>query len=271
MLLQLLGLQLLAACVMALLAELGDIKNLHMIPKRALDQTNLLKVAANTLYSTGNFESKDNIIACEDTGTVIFHSSKLDTASRTGGNLFGTHTKSKATKDTWYEVRSGTATELKGPRLPLTGCLHMHQGDGGLLTGSFSKNLGKTSSFDLQYAFTMGMLKNSLDYNLGIATSVTVSGDYSCDVPANTTGQMFIQPFLLQIENCELRELTVGKRPSVSKPGTKKVLGVKFGDWNSHASIRVPASGTKPIFSCVTDPQMLMCGSNVLGDTWAVT
>lgn len=254
-----------------LVSELMDINRLHMVPKRALDQTSVLRVSADALYSAANFESRDNIIACEDTGTTIFHSSKLDTASRTGGNLFGTRTKSKDTKDVWYETRSGSPTELLGPRLPLTGCLDMHQGDGGLLKGSFSKNLGKTSSFDLRYAFMLGMFKNTLDYNLGIATSVTVSGDYSCLVAANTTGQVFIQPFFLQLDNCQLRELVVGKRPSFSSPGSKKVFGVDFGDWSSHASVRVPASGTKPIFSCVTDPEMLMCGANVMGDTWAVT
>lgn len=250
---------------------LAQVKNVKMTAKPALDRTSLVKVDSyEDALLLKNFKSRDNIIFCEETGTLIMHSSKLDTSARTGGTIFSGTSNTKENKVNWYEFKGGDHTTVPGPRLPLTGCLNNQHGDGGSISGSFSKNFGKTSSLDLSYGIDFGgNFQGSLDYALSVGTSISVSASYSCTIPGKTTGQMFISPFFVEIDNGQYRVLKVKKRRSWKKPLVKKPKDVEVGGWKAANKVRVSSLGTKPIFSCVTDPRYLACDANIIGDTWS--
>lgn len=245
----------------------GGIRDFKLVPKKALDNYKIVKVASSAgLLDVENFKSRDNVIVCEENGSVILHSSKLDTASRTGGTMFSGASNTKENKNKWYEFNGGTRTTVLGPRIPISGCLNSQHGDGGSLVLNIGFTLGGTSSADFGYAIDYGgNWKANLDYMLSVETTLTIIGAYTCTVPANSTGQVFMQAHFVEIEDCKVRELNVEHSRSWKNPTTKKPRNVEATDWRTHPKVRVNSLSTKPIFTCISDPRYLACGAKIPG------
>lgn len=235
------------------------VSRLSVKPKQSLDQPAVVRVPEASLYDPANF-AVNSIIVCDDCNRVIMHSSKLDTASRVGGTLFSSAENTKQSKTRWYEFDGGARATVMGPRIPLTGCLDMTHGDGGLLSGLFSKSVGGTASLDLAYGIDLGLVgSGGITTGFSIGTALSIEAAYSCTIDAGETGQMFLQPFLTEIDGGSYREIVVEKRRLRS-------TAVRPQAWAGLPAVRVALALARPVVTCATDPQVLMCGSNVLTD-----
>ncbi|CUM67253.1 uncharacterized protein PRCAT00004946001 [Priceomyces carsonii] len=265
-------------CFILLLFEgrakaLIDVRNLKMTAARAQDRSFVLhqNCLRDGSYSIENFKNKDNVIVCEDTDTVIINKLKLNTAKRTTGNEFSfARDSTEDDKNTWVEVKKSGSHKNEGSLLPLTGCLNNEQGDGGMLSGSFAKTFGKTGTLDLPLAFDIGsMLSGLLDYEFDISSSLTITAQYSCTISANKTGQIFVQPYYMEVDNPEIRYITITEGRTWTNPLSIQAKALSLSNWESVGSkVRINSFSSKPLFSCVTDPDLLDCDGEILGDNF---
>ncbi|KAK6455618.1 uncharacterized protein RJT20DRAFT_48533 [Scheffersomyces xylosifermentans] len=249
-------------------AEEFSIKDFRSIDRKALDTTNVIEVSEiNEDSDLSLFEDIETVIRCTSTGTIVVNKQKLNSAERTGGNMFAFLPENKQDKHTWIEFRqSGTETVL-GPRVPLSACLSNRFGDGGSLAGTFSTTFGKTLTLDFPLGYEFGSRFSAfIDWSPEVKSSLTISATYSCDVPKGKRGQMFLQPYFVEVGNPETRTIIIKKGRSIKNPFKKKPQHLSIGDWEHYGkSIRLNSPFLKPIFTCVTEDELLMCNGNVLG------
>ncbi|CAH2355503.1 hypothetical protein CLIB1423_27S01068 [[Candida] railenensis] len=224
------------------------------------------------------FKDKDVAISLEYEESTILHHSSLNTASRSipnGSFNFEFHNNNdKEVRDSaedhyWYEFKTKNIRRFTDKMRPITGCLNQQHGDGGSLVGTFTKEFGKTSSFDLAFGYTFNdTIKVGLDYIYSVSSSIVLETSYSCAVPANSTGQVFIQPKLLRYEEPKYRQITVHWNSPWYNPIVKEPVGLVIDDWTTTDTFEIVNFNSKPVYKCVIDPQLLECSSDIYGDNW---
>lgn len=217
------------------------------------------------------FAKPDNAIMVKDGNTTILHTSSLNTASRRiNGTIFKFNEPREATVDAWFEFRSAGATLVAGEKRPITGCVNSQHGDGALLTGGFNKNFGQSSVMDLKYGFTFGYnLSATLATNNALSSQVTLTASYYCMIKANSTGQIFIQPTLLEYHKPSFRRINVVKAAPWYNPFGATPLALNIGQWQTTDDFKMIHYKSKPIILCVTEDKFLACDEEVFGDPWA--
>lgn len=250
----------------------AGIEDLKLEPISSLDRVQIIHVENIKSITMNMFAKHDNVIMVKETNSSIMHQSTLDTASRISGTPFRTQLNdSKLQKNTWYEFKTIGSTQYLGPKRPLTGCLSNSKGDGGSLSSSFSKTFGKSSFFDLSYGYALlTSFSVAVGYSFTIESYYTVSGSYSCTVPANTTGQVFIQPYYLEYQDPQIRKVNIIEGRVWPNPFTLSPHSAVYDEWESIDSLVVLSPESRPIFTCVTEESLLACDEEILGDTWQI-
>ncbi|ABN65798.2 predicted protein [Scheffersomyces stipitis CBS 6054] len=249
-----------------------ELKDFKMVPRKALDSNKIIRIPSlDEDTDLSYFDNIDNVIVIEDTGTLVVNKHKLNTAERTGGNMFAFFPDFKPDKTTWYEFKPGKSDTVLGPRLPLSGCLNSNFGDGGSLGGSISTTFGKTATLDFPWVWDLaGMVSVNLDWSPEVVSSVSYSGSYSCNIGKGETGQVFIQPFFIEVGNPQSRTIKINRGRTFTSPFSKKPTHLEIGEWGHLGKkIRLNSPFAMPIFTCTTDPRYLACGANILGDSYA--
>lgn len=207
----------------------------------SLDKLDLLTLDPSIVYE------------CKDTNSIVMHQGKLNTAARVAGAF----ALQQEDPDRWVEFEKTSLKSILGPRQPLTSCLDSTHGDGGTLAGTFGKAFGKTAMLDLPYGFDTGArLTPTLDYSVSVGTSFSVISGYQCTIPANSTGQVFIQPYYSEIKNAKYRYLSIKENPRRFKRSSKSV---EYDEWNTVELLKFPSLFRKPLITCVTDKDYLIC------------
>lgn len=244
---------------LAVLVAAVDVSNLKLVPKQAVDHTNIVTSSSLEALDAKLFRNTDNIFVLQGSNSIVMHTNKLNTAARVAGHAF-----SADENDEWVEFEDGDPQTTLGTRVPVTACLDSQHGDGGLLAGSFSKKYGKTSTLDLPYGFDLGSrLTPTLDYKMDIATTLTITASYQCTVPANSTGRIFVQPYFTHIANGRYRKLRAKEGRSLRYP-IRKQMRFEPDEWITAETILLVSLDTKPIITCVTDPDYLDCNGEGL-------
>ncbi|KAK6197474.1 uncharacterized protein RJT21DRAFT_128789 [Scheffersomyces amazonensis] len=84
-------------------------------------------------------------------------------------------------------------------KIPVTSCLDSTQGSGGGIARSYSFSI--TANGKLYFEFSQGIGSYTFGLNAGVSTSTsqTFSYSYSCNVEEGYVGQLYVQPFMVQI------------------------------------------------------------------------
>lgn len=222
------------------------------------------------------FQSQDVLIRLKENNTILLHYINLNTAAKTlnssssllslsGFEFYKPSTLNELlsiNQNSWFEFDSTEVKLISGKRRPISSCLNSEKGDGGYLQGTFSKTFGKSALFDLSWAY-----KNSYNITFGVEPNFAVAGTigfsttYSCNVPANGTGQVFIQPTYIQFENPRFRrvDLIEKKNSWISNPFSLEQFHLEVFDWEVTPSFQSINYRVSPIVTCVTDNSFLEC------------
>lgn len=227
---------------------------------QALDISNIIQSTAAESLDTNNFLNFNNYIVVPETKSVIVHSSKLDTASRAGASVFKSVSNTNENRNKWYELKQGNILRELGPKMPLSNCLNNEFGDGGKLVGGISTTWGAVALFDINWGLSLPFLI-SAELNSGFsATSfVSATGTYLCLIPQNKMGQILMQRYTQTITNGQFRELKVVEGRSWKSGFRLLPMEVEEGDWTTMPTAMIHVADSAPIFTCVTDPEELMC------------
>lgn len=227
---------------------------------QALDTANVIRSTASESLDTENFLNFNNYIVIPETKSVIVHSSKLDTASRVGASVFESVSNTKENRNKWYEIKQGNIRRELGPKVPLSSCLSNEFGDGGSLVGGISTTWGAVALFDVNWGLSLPFLiSGELSSGLSATNFVSATGTYQCQIPQNKTGQILMQRYTQIITNGQFRELKVVEGRSWKSGFRLLPLEVEEGEWTTMPTAMIHLVDSAPIFTCVTDPEELMC------------
>lgn len=227
---------------------------------QALDTANVIRSTASESRDTENFLNFNNYVVIPETKSVIVHSSKLDTASRVGASVFESVSNTNENRNKWYEIKQGNILHELGPKVPLSNCLSNQFGDGGSLVGSISTTWGAVALFDINWGLSLPFLiSGELSSGLSATNFVSATGTYQCQIPQNKTGQILMQRYTQIITNGQYRELKVVEGRSWKSGFRLLPLEVEEGEWTTMPTAMINLVDFAPIFTCVTDPEELMC------------
>lgn len=217
------------------------------------------------------YDNINNIIIFQNSSSVVLHSSKLNSASKGFGiplEIFLGNNEIDSLEQTWYQFAKADYETQFTEFIPLTGCLNNEYGDGGTLGGTFSTSVGKVGTIDLAAGFSTTYIKETFDYSWAVGSTSQITGSYTCNIGANSTGQMFIRFSYLLLKDCKMRKISIKKTRALN---SYMILSnkLRFSEWETPSEeIKLLDYNSSPSFLCVTDDDYLECDQETMGDSY---
>lgn len=161
----------------------------------------------------------------------------------------------------WFEYslkKEEPATVHAFPDLiPISPCIDSSEGDGGYVSQKYEVGLTITGTLGPQLSYNISPITIGANIGLAVAPSFSFSGSYECDVAKGQYGQMFIEPFYVDLPSGGRRKVAYRKFRGIVANGESYESFSRFKMIAKH----------KPNHYCLvdTDPGNLQCGDKIGG------
>ncbi|ODV76871.1 uncharacterized protein CANTADRAFT_28077, partial [Suhomyces tanzawaensis NRRL Y-17324] len=175
------------------------------------------------------FKSVDNVIFVESTHSMVISHAQLNTVHRVSGEPFTRHisrAKQRRRERRWVEIAAPQSSTVLGRTQSVAGCSSQLHGSGGTIAGTFTSSVGEYAALDI--AFALALIEAfGATYSTSVKSQFSVTGSYSCAIPAGHSGQILMLTFFKKFDNPMVRPIRV------SHGRLLPVRVLEVGEWES--------------------------------------